>query len=333
MTIYFLGWTAQYEKLFIADLAEKFDVVHLPEPKKLNRLNRIASKLAGNSAATLLGKVYGRSFKFQPKDLLICNEGQIHRKLNPAIIDSFPGQRILLVRDLVTSDFLKKWASLFHAIYSFDQNQCDELGMTYLSQFFPMGYTRASTAAAVANSTRPNALFIGREKGRGEILLQLADVLAQCGCELDFRILVDEGQPKRNKYHITERVDYRDSIAASLSAKILIEINQLGQTGLTLRTLEAAYFGKKLITNNRAITESNLYNAKNIYILDDQPSWDVEAIKEFLSLEVEPVTQTEVYKYSPEFMLESLLHRHGGSPDAERRSPLNNANPEHKKTA
>lgn len=316
MTIYFLGWTAQYEKLFIEHLTERFDVVHLPEPKKLNRLHRIISKLTGRSASAWLSKLYGRGFNFRSDDLLICNEGQIHRKLNPAILQSFPGRKVLLVRDLVTSDFLKKWSSLFDAVYSFDRNQCVDLGMTYLNQFFPMGYAHASAAAARADSTRPKALFIGREKGRGEVLLLLADVLTQCGCELDFRILVEENYPTKTRHHITKQVDYRDSIIASLGAKVLIEINQPGQSGLTLRTLEAAYFGKKLITNNQSITESTLYHAKNIYVLNDQSDWNVDAIKDFLAQAPAPVAACEVYKYSPEFMLETLLRQQGGSSPA-----------------
>lgn len=311
MTIYFLGWKAQYEKLFIGHLAEKYDVVHLSQSKVLNRINRVASRVVGSWVSGFLGRIYGLRAGFAADDLLICNEGEIHRKLNPHITNSFPGAKVLLVRDLVTASFLEEWAGLFDTVYSFDRKQCENLGMTYLSQFFPMGYSHVSAVTASAQSSKARALFIGREKGRGEVLLRLADVLAQCGCELDFRILVDEDFPDKTKHHITQLVDYRESLGASSKASVLIEINQAGQSGLTLRALEAVYFGKKLITNNKAVYKSGFYNPSNIYVLDGHQSWDVDAIRAFLALEVEPVSLSEVYEYSPEHMLETLMLRHG----------------------
>lgn len=311
MNVFFLGWKAQYEKLFICHLAEKYDVVHLRQSKVLNRIDRFARRVLGRRASSFLGRIYGWCAGFSANDLLICNEGEFHRKLNPYIIDSFPGVKVLLVRDLVAEDFLEKWGGLFNAVYSFDERQCEILGMTYLNQFFPMGYSHVLAVAGAASVSNARALFIGREKGRGEVLLRLADILTQCGCDIDFRILVDEGYPDKTKYHITQLVDYRESLEASLKASVLVEINQAGQSGFTLRTLEAAYFGKKLITNNKAVYGTAFYNPSNVYVLDGDQSWGLERIRGFLSVEVEPVSSSVIYEYSPECMLETLMLRHG----------------------
>lgn len=311
MNVFFLGWKAQYEKLFIRHLAEKYDVVHLRQSKFLNRIDRFARRFLGRRVSCFLGRIYGWRAGFSANDLLICNEGELHRKLNPHIVDSFPGVKVLLVRDLITEDFLEKWSGLFNAVYSFDEMQCETLGMARLNQFFPMGYSHVLAVAGSASTSNARALFIGREKGRGEVLLRLADVLNQCGCDIDFRILVDEGFPSMTKYHVTQLVDYRESLEASLKASVLVEVNQAGQSGFTLRALEAAYFGKKLITNNRAVYGAAFYNPSNVYILDDVQSWDLERIREFISLKVEPVPSSVVYEYSPEYMLETLMLRHG----------------------
>ena len=311
VTIYFLGWKAQYEKLFIGHLAEKYNVVHLSQSKTLNRVNRVASRLLGRWASTFLGRIYGRWLGFSTSDLLLCNEGEIHRKLNPQIVASFPGAKVLLVRDLVTASFLDKWAGLFDSVYSFDRRQCESLGMTYLSQFFPVGCSHISSVAHSVNSSEPRALFIGREKGRGDVLLRLAKVLKQCGCELDFRILVDESFPDKTEHHITQLVSYHESLAASSKATVLVEVNQAGQSGFTLRTLEAAYFGKKLITTNEDVYTSDFYHPSNVYVLGDDQSWSVEKLWAFLALEVAQISPSVVYKYSPECMLETLMLRHG----------------------
>lgn len=43
------------------------------------------------------------------------------------------------------------------------------------------------------------------------------------------------------------------------------------QEGLSLRPLEALFFKKKLITDNRAIKKTKLYNPNNIFILGEDP--------------------------------------------------------------
>ena len=59
------------------------------------------------------------------------------------------------------------------------------------------------------------------------------------------------------------------------------EIVQPGQGGLTIRTLEALFYNKKLITNNESITEYDFYNADNIFIYKEQDC-NIDALKSFL---------------------------------------------------
>ena len=59
-----------------------------------------------------------------------------------------------------------------------------------------------------------------------------------------------------------------------------MEINKEGQSGLTLRALEALFYKKKLITNNISIMNEMVYNKKNIYIIGVDNN---KSVKEFLS--------------------------------------------------
>lgn len=315
MVVYFLGWKAQYEKLFIGHLAEHYSVVYLDQSRFWNRLNRLSRRFLGRRWVARFATLYARRVGFCADDLLICNEGEIHRKFNAPIVRAFPGEKVLLVRDLIGPDFLEKWAGLFDAIYSFDRQQCDDLGIRYLHQFFPMGFSYAKSGSAVISQERvaTKALFIGRDKGRSNALVHLAELLVECGCEVDFRILVDACFVGKTRYHITHLVDYQEYVSATMSAEVIVEINQDGQAGVTLRALEAAYFGKKLITNNSSMRELSFYNSRNVYILDDPQAVDVEAFRRFLALKVEPVSLEVLYEYSPEHMLETLMQRHGCS--------------------
>jgi 1,5-rhamnosyltransferase len=314
MKIFFLGWAAKYERHFIEYLSENYAVEHLAVSKGWARLQRITSLIPRRLFQPgLLGHIHGRVKKFSNADLLICNEAKIDSKFNPEIIKAFPGKKVLLIRDLVDRKFLEKWRSSFDAIYSFDREQCVELGMSYMDQFIPMGYKLTVSTVLKKAKSEPTALFIGREKGRGAALLDLAVILKNCGCKIDFRILADESTTSETPYHIASKVDYYELLEETLRADVLVEINQPGQSGFTLRTLEAAYYGKKLITNNQTIKASPLYHPHNVLVLGEREAWTAETFRAFLGLPLQPVEQETLYRYSPDFMLESLMTSHGAA--------------------
>lgn len=59
-----------------------------------------------------------------------------------------------------------------------------------------------------------------------------------------------------------------------------MDIVQKGQVGLTLRIMEALFYNKNVITNNRSIQDMKIYDKNNIYILGLDDRDLVEFIKE-----------------------------------------------------
>ncbi len=68
-------------------------------------------------------------------------------------------------------------------------------------------------------------------------------------------------------------------------ADILLDYYIYPAAGLSLRAMEALFFGKKLISNNLEILESDFYNPANIYVLDH----DARSLREFVDCPLEPV--------------------------------------------
>jgi 1,5-rhamnosyltransferase len=312
MKIFFLGWGSQYEKHFIEYLSGQHEVKRIPTSKWLRRLHRMTSRILGRKRGSdLVVGTYCQMKKFSDSDLLICNDNTIKSKVNPEIVKVFPGKKVMLVRNPVDASFVEKWRTGFDAIYSFDPEQCARLGMDYLNQFIPIGYKQQPAYAAPAEAKpEPTALFVGLDKGRAETLLHLASVLSSSNCKVDLRILADKTTRNSTPNHITSEIDFFELQEMTRRADVLIEINQLGQSGFTLRALEAAYYGKKLITNNQAIKETPLYHPNNVLLLDEMETWNVDMFRNFLALPLRPVGQEVLYKYSPDFMLESLMASH-----------------------
>ncbi|RRV09046.1 hypothetical protein EGJ27_04530 [Pseudomonas sp. v388] len=313
MRTFFLGWTAQYERRFIGYLARHYNVSRLEVPKLFKRIHRLATgfrksdDVQGRRVAWL-GRLYCASKGFDRSDILVCNEGQVRRNVLPTIVSAFPGCKILLVRDLVDAAFVEEMTPLFDRIYSFDQSQCKRLGMHPLNQFFPLGFAEAELLLAERPKavTHKQCFFLGRDKGRSALLDRLAGILEQHGCTADFHIVRDSTSTPPSRFHTDALLDYEANLKLSLAADVLIEINQPGQAGFTLRTLEAAYFGKKLITNNASVKDAPLYHPNNILVIGSEDCWDVTALGEFLGVPFEPLPKETLYAYSPDYMIECL---------------------------
>ena len=75
-------------------------------------------------------------------------------------------------------------------------------------------------------------------------------------------------------------------------------ILQDGQTAMTLRTMEAIFLGKKLITDNRYIAQADFYNEANIFILPDDPTkLDEAAFLKFLEADFVPYDDEILKRY------------------------------------
>lgn len=92
--------------------------------------------------------------------------------------------------------------------------------------------------------------FLGRDKGRLQIINELADRLTTLGCKLDFNVVKDKTSSPTSKYLIEKQISYEENIRRTLNANIIVDITKENQSGWTLRILEALFFNKKLITNN-----------------------------------------------------------------------------------
>ncbi len=66
---------------------------------------------------------------------------------------------------------------------------------------------------------------------------------------------------------------------------------QENQTGLTLRTMEAIFFKKKLVTTNKAIKHYLFYHPDNIFILGED---SIENLSNFLEKDYHPLEHDKI---------------------------------------
>lgn len=74
-----------------------------------------------------------------------------------------------------------------------------------------------------------------------------------------------------------DTLSYEETLHWIGRSKCLVEILQEGQSGSSLRTLEALFYGKKLLTNNRTIVSEPYYDQQRVFILDRDNPADLRA--------------------------------------------------------
>lgn len=152
-------------------------------------------------------------------------------------------------------------------VYCFDQKYSKKHGLTFVEQFYILDQVDPIRDSKI----RQDYYFIGAEKGRWKALKSLASQLEKADLSYLFHILGQEQPTSLEGVHFLEKaLSYDEVIRQIKASKVIVELNKKGQEGLTLRALEALFYGKKLLTNNPKIKDYDFYHPDNILIWDGQ---------------------------------------------------------------
>lgn len=310
MKIYFLGWKADYEKAMIDSLSASFTVAEVKEPSYVRRIysliRSVRKRIPIGMPLDWLGRRVNDRLGDAPDDILICNAWALPRGVNTGIARTFKGRRVLLIRDLSERSFVDSVRDIFDSIYSFDPEQCRALDISHLDQFFPFGEEAAHAMSGEAPHARSGAIcnFLGRDKGRGSRLVEIAEALESQGCQLDFQIVRDRTTQVESKYHVAKGRSYAQSLKMSFAADVLVDVNQPGQAGFTLRVLEALFFDRKLLTTNGAVKQAPFYDPARFFVWGEDSPQD---LPRFLGGVPAPVSKDTLYRHSPEAMMRCVV--------------------------
>lgn len=181
---------------------------------------------------------------------------------------------------------LRNIKRLGYSIYTFDKREAAQYGLTFKNQF-----------GIIFNHTYPleyDLYFCGNSKGREK---QISYVTEKCQEEgLKTKTII----PSTNNNFIS----YEENIRNALSSRCLLDIVQSGQTGLSLRVIEAILNNKKLITSNKDVRKYDFYHPDNILILDEQKLLN---IRKFIYREFRVIPDEIKKKYTFENWIKDWL--------------------------
>lgn len=219
-------------------------------------------------------------FKIRNYKYIILGENGYSKKISEYIKKKNPDCKIIMYYWNVINEEYKKILddNNIDEFWTFDKQDAEKYGLKYNPQFY------TSCIKLNEKDIKQDVVFLGRAKNRKNDLLKLQKQLETRGISTKFAIIETEKD-------IMKYDKYLDLISKS---KCIIDYNDEGQTGLTLRPMEALFLKKKLITNNKDIINYDFYNPNNIFVLGKD---DIEEIQEFVEKAYEEIDEKIINYY------------------------------------
>lgn len=237
----------------------------------------------------------------------IINFSQTQIELAKILKKKFPkSKKILWCWDNLKSAQVEFLNKKYDEIWTFDREEALKYNINYHPQFY---WNKKSDS----KKNDYDLVFIGVDKNRIEMIEKMDKYFSDNNLNSFIYILPDKKKKYNEiykKYLKEKTLKYEEIRKITENSKSILEINKKGQSGLTLRSLEALFFEKKLITNNKNIEKYSFYNKNNIFIIKDQNLNDKELseIIDFLKIPYEKVSKEIIFEYSVESWLNKLLN-------------------------
>lgn len=163
-------------------------------------------------------------------------------------------------------------------IWSFDYDDCKKYGLKYNTQYYNMCLNENE---GYNFKYKYDFVFVGSDKGRFEKLVYLKKFLDEEGFITNFIITSDGSKEKNRNFQYSNRISYDEYVNLIKCSNCIIDIVSDGQSGMSLRPLEAMCYDKKILTNN--INVLNEFNSEgNVFFIDNKKI-NVHKLKDFLN--------------------------------------------------
>ncbi len=144
-------------------------------------------------------------------------------------------------------------------VYSYSVYDSQKYDLKYNPTFF------VNLPAEKTNTCEFDAIFIGKNKNRLSLLERV-----YCLFNNPYFYVVKDNSEVSNILELkTLRLSYEEYLNVLVRSKSVVEILFTDNADYTLRTMEALFYQKKLITNNKLIKQAVFYNPNNIFVLDE----------------------------------------------------------------
>ena len=271
--------------------------------------------------------LYRRADKYYKKQLdlisasvdfvLIIKGEMVTKKTINLIRKKWPHAKIVLyLYDSVKSvKNISSKTRFYDKVYSFDSEDCKKYGFSFRPLFCDNPRVSLND---VDDKNKYDLCFYGTMHGdRFAVLNEVAAFCEKEGISLYrfcylpawfmkfYYFITNRGYRHFDKKLISLTPKTQDELADIISSSFaVLDVNDKSQSGLTIRTFEALFAGKRIITTNPSIAEYSFYDPENILIIDRKK---VSIPESFFSRDVNHVKYKDLEKYTAKGWLDDVF--------------------------
>jgi hypothetical protein len=194
---------------------------------------------------------------------------------------------------------IKQVIPCFDEVYSFEKGDCKKYNLKFITNWiYPIQKSKTKT-------TEYQVFNISSKDKRTPLILKISSILKEKS--INYKIIIFDKKNKNHKSsveYISKQIPLTEVNDYLHNSQVLLDINRIGQKGLTFRVFESLELEKKLITTNADIKNYDFYNPNNILIIDEKkPNIPLE----FFSNEYQKIPEDILKNYTIEAWVNQII--------------------------
>lgn len=147
-----------------------------------------------------------------------------------------------------------------------------------------------------------DVVFVGKDKGRLSVLLELRSQFDAMGLKTYFVISPSHSYDKNPEY--SPAISYIDSVKLGSRSKAVLDYIEVNNSGQSLRVIEALFQKEKIITNSILVSDYDFYCPENIFILGED---NLSRFDDFLNSPYKEIDERIIERYDFDKVIERFF--------------------------
>ena len=188
----------------------------------------------------------------------------------------------------------------YDQVYAFDKLDSERYGFDYSR----LVYAPVRHDYLINCVQELDLFYVGQAKDRLTQLIDIFKNAQKAGLKCKFFItgVSEESQYVHPDIVYNQNISYGEVLGYISKSRCIVDAIQGESTGMTIKTCEAVYWDKKLITTNVNVVNEPYFNSNNIMVYDEKSD-----LKRFMKLELMPYTDKDRFIFSPYRRIQQIM--------------------------
>lgn len=160
------------------------------------------------------------------------------------------------------NNFVNKLNEMYDVVYAFDPSDAQKYNFCYS----PLIYSYNEIDVKNKNGV----FYVGRAKDRYNMLIDVYNKIKELNIDREFYIfgVPTDKQEYKDEIKYNKYISYEECLKNIQESDCLLDIIQGESEGFTIKTCEAVYYDKLLITTNKNVKKAPFYDERYILVIE-----------------------------------------------------------------